>query len=278
MPFADLGTARIHYSEVGQGEPVLLIQGTGLTAAGWSPQIEALSASYRVISCDNRGIGKSSCSDGDISIDSMAGDVIALVQHLDTGPVHLVGHSLGGIIARRAARRAPERCKSLSLLCTLPTGRDGVTPRWASIGNQFRSMVGTKLSRRRAFAELVSSPARIERHGIDFIIEQLTNIFGRQLEELPAVVSKQILAMAKDKGRPDLPEVRRIPTLIVSGADDKIAPPIFGERLHGAIEGSSLMVIAQEGHAVTIQDAPRINDLLLRHFASTSNTPRAAAL
>ncbi|HRI67557.1 MAG TPA: alpha/beta hydrolase [Polyangium sp.] len=270
MPFANIGSVRIHYDEAGSGDPVLLIQGTGLTGIAWEPQIEALKSTYRVIWFDNRGVGRSSYSAGTFSIDDLATDALGLLYHLNTGPVHVVGHSLGGIIARRLARMTPELVRSLSLLCTLPTGREAVFPRLDGLRAKLATMIGSQQSRRQAFARLVSSPFRIEMHGLDAITEQLTKTFHRQLEDQPDVVPRQIMAMAKDDGRPNLPEVRDIPTLIVSGADDLIAPPIFGEKLHRAIPGSRLEILHREGHAVTIQNAQRINELLLQHLAGAA--------
>ena len=266
MPFAHIGSVCIHYDEIGQGEPVLLIQGTGLTGIAWEPQIEALKSTHRVIWFDNRGIGRSSYAGGAFSIDDLATDAMGLLYHLQTGPAHIVGHSLGGIIARRLVRMAPDLARSLSLLCTLPTGRDAVRPHLRGLGTKFSTMVGSPQSRRRAFAELVSSPFRIETHGLDAIIEKLTKTFHRQLEDQPEIVPWQILALAKDDGRPKLPEVRDLPTLIVSGADDLIAPPVYGEKLHRAIPGSKFEVVRQEGHALTVQNAEYANGLLFEHF------------
>src|SRR6185503_2192983 len=115
MPTLHTRGARVSYSRTGTGEPVLLIQGVGAVGNAWRPQIDALASRYSVITIDNRGIGASTITEGAVTIVDAEG----------IGRCHVVGHSMGGLIAMQIALTSPRRVKSLALLCTFPDGRSG---------------------------------------------------------------------------------------------------------------------------------------------------------
>ena len=135
------GGAEIHYTADGSGPAVLLVQGVGAIGRAWRPQIDALKASYTVIAFDNRGIGESTGGDGPLSIEAMAADALAVADASGASSFHLVGHSMGGIIAQQIAFAAPDRVRSLSLLCTFARGAQGATSEF--IGNGVRDCGST---------------------------------------------------------------------------------------------------------------------------------------
>ncbi len=104
----------------GAGEPVLFIHGLGSCTADWGPQVEYFARDYRVITFDLRGHGRSSRPQGGYSIERFARDTIALLDALETGPVHVVGLSLGGMVAFQLAADAPERVKSMTIVNSGP--------------------------------------------------------------------------------------------------------------------------------------------------------------
>jgi pimeloyl-ACP methyl ester carboxylesterase len=140
----------IYYELSGQGEPVLLIQGIGVAGSGWKLQTDDLSRHYQTLIFDNRGLGQSTPCTSAISIEAMAGDVAALMDQVGWTSAHIVGHSMGGVIAQEFALKYPKRARSLSLLCTFARGRDGarLTPwvLWVSL----RTRLGPRAWRRRA--------------------------------------------------------------------------------------------------------------------------------
>ena len=125
MPVLETAGAALHYTREGQGPPVLLVQGVGVVGEGWRPQIDGLADRFTVLAFDNRGFGGSTIRDGALSIESMAGDAIALVDALGFERFHVAGHSMGGVIAQAIALRATARVRSLAFLCTFAHGRDG---------------------------------------------------------------------------------------------------------------------------------------------------------
>ncbi|MEO8217795.1 MAG: alpha/beta fold hydrolase [Acidobacteriota bacterium] len=114
----------ITYDVRGRGPAVLFIQGVGVHGDGWSPQIAELSPHYECVSFDNRGIGRSCPSAAAITVEQLAEDALAVMDAADLPAAHVVGHSLGGLVALQMALGNPHRLRSLSLLCTFAAGRD----------------------------------------------------------------------------------------------------------------------------------------------------------
>lgn len=119
MPFATLDGQTLHYLDQGQG-PVVLLAGSYLWDTGmWAPQIEALSAQYRVIAVDLWGHGQSGpMPQGTTSLDDVARQMLALLDHLHIERVTLVGLSVGGMWGARLALAAPQRIAGLVLMDT----------------------------------------------------------------------------------------------------------------------------------------------------------------
>jgi 3-oxoadipate enol-lactonase len=111
---------RIAWDESGEGSPLLLIQGLGYGRWGWAPIVPALAARHRVISFDNRGIGESDKPEGPYTAAQMAGDALQVLDEAGIERAHVLGASLGGMIAQELAVAAPERVDRLVLCCTTP--------------------------------------------------------------------------------------------------------------------------------------------------------------
>ena len=110
----------LHYEEYGQGTPLLLLHGLGSSCRDWEYQIPVFAAHYRVIVMDIRGHGRSDKPRERYSIAGFAGDVEALIEHLNLGPLHLVGLSMGGMIGFQLAVDQPHVLKSLCIVNSAP--------------------------------------------------------------------------------------------------------------------------------------------------------------
>ena len=109
----------MYYLEAGSGEPLLLSMGFGGDHTAWAFQIGALSARYRVIAFDNRGVGRTDAPDHPYTTGMMARDSLGLMDALGIDRVHVIGVSMGGMIGQEPALAHPERVRSLHLGCTL---------------------------------------------------------------------------------------------------------------------------------------------------------------
>ncbi len=122
MPTANIGEVELYYEEHGRGEPLIMVLGLGQDIATWGFQVEELSKHLRLIVFDNRDCGKSSRCADNYTTESMAQDILGLMNHLRIEKTHLLGTSMGGMIAQHVALMAPEGLKSLILAGTTSWG------------------------------------------------------------------------------------------------------------------------------------------------------------
>ena len=122
MPDAKIGDIQIHYEEYGEGPPLIMILGLGQDTATWEFQVSDLSEHFRLILLDNRDSGRSSSSPESYTTETMAGDILGLMDHLGMARAHVLGTSMGGMIAQQVALMAPERVISLVLVSTASWG------------------------------------------------------------------------------------------------------------------------------------------------------------
>lgn len=257
---------RLAYKLVGKGPPVLFIQGSGVHGSGWGPQIEALSERYQCLSFDNRGIGESQPRGAAITVEQMAEDALVLMDTVGWSSAHVVGHSLGGLIALHLALSAPNRVRSLALLCTFARGRDATRLSWDMFWLGLRTYVGTRQMRRRAFVQMVLPADQLA--DADGWAARLAPIFGHDLADHPPVVMKQLAAMRVYDATSQLSRLKNVPTLVVGATHDRIASPDVVRTLVENIPGCRFVEFDNAAHGVTIQCAARINALLDELFTT----------
>lgn len=114
MPVLNNSDVHLHYETVGEGPPLMLIAGLASDHASWGPVTPTLAKHFTLIMPDNRGAGQTRCG-APISINAMADDIAALLDHLSIERAHVLGHSMGGIIAMKLAASAPKRIDRLVL-------------------------------------------------------------------------------------------------------------------------------------------------------------------
>jgi pimeloyl-ACP methyl ester carboxylesterase len=266
MPTLETPGASLHYSWAGAGPPVLLIQGVGVVGDGWTPQVDGLKDRFTLISFDNRGIGSSTIRDGRLTIEDMAGDALAVVDAVGFDRVHVVGHSMGGVIAQAVALHSPHRVKSLAFLCTFARGKDGSHVTLAMLATAMRMRIGTRPMRRNAFLELIMPARYLQQVDRPALASRLQPLFGHDLADQPTIVMKQLRAMSKFDAGARLRELAPIPTLVVAAAEDRIAIPSSGRALAAAIPGAKYVEIPDAGHGLPIHRADETNALLAGHW------------
>lgn len=266
MPSCATDGATIAFDRAGSGPAVLLIQGVGVIGRGWQPQVDALAGEYTMYSFDNRGIGRSTMDGKALSIEAMAQDALAVMDANQVDRFHLVGHSMGGVIAQEVALRAPERIASLCLMNTVVRGRDASGLTLPMIWTGLRTRVGSRTTRRRAFLELVMPKDALASADRAALADRLADLFGHDLADQPSIVMPQIRAMARYDARDRLAGLAGIRTLVMSAAHDRIASPASGRLLAAAIPGARYVEYADAGHGLPIQHADRVNAVLRDHF------------
>jgi pimeloyl-ACP methyl ester carboxylesterase len=244
-----------------------MIQGVGAQGTAPNPQVDILAKHYACLSFDNRGIGASQPAAMPLSVEQMATDALALMDHVGWASAHIVGHSLGGLIALQLALMAKGRTRSLTLLNTFARGADGtrMTPKILWIGLRMR--FAPRRFRRKAFIELVLPPgaANVDAEGL---ADRLSTVFGHDIADLPPITDRQLAAMRRHDVTPRLGELAGIPTLVISGENDLIARPSSGRAIAAGIPGARYVEIPGASHAFPILEAERCGALILKHLAA----------
>lgn len=263
------------------GPPLVFIQGVGLHGDGWSLQTVDLCDAWMCLSFDHRGVAQSQPQAGPISVERLAHDVLALMTAQGWSTAHLVGHSLGALVAIEAAALAPDRVRSLALLCSVTRGRDATRVTVPIVRLGVAAALGSARARRRAFLRLVLPPSARRGADHDALAASMAPHFGRDLAEQPWVVDAQLAALRRYDAGPRLSQLPRVPTLVVSAQHDPIAPPRFGRALAAAIPGAAFVCVEEAAHGVTLQRASEVNALLREHLvaadAAVSDAPLGAA-
>lgn len=253
----------------GAGAPVLFVQGVGVPGGGWRPQTAALADRCDCLWFDNRGAGLSVPANRPITVEQMAGDALAVMDAAGWPSAHVVGHSLGGLVAQQMALADRSRVRSLSLLCTFPGGRfvAPLTARMAWLG--MRTRVGTRRMRQRGFLRLVLPPAMAPDAAI---VAEVSALFGHDLADQPPIAAEQLRALRAADLTSRLAALTTLPTLIVTAAHDPIAPPSAGRALADALPGARYVEVPDASHGLPITHAALTNRLLFEHI--DASTPR----
>ena len=258
----------LSYTVCGKGESVVFVQGVSLHGAGWRPQVNSLYDSFECLTFDNRGIGKSQLNQNqDLSIDLMVQDLNAIMETQHWESAHIVGHSMGGLIAQKFALMYPEKVKSLALLCTFSNGAEATKLNYWLLKTGIKMRIGSKRSRRRAFLEMIMPKQVLRTSNLDCLAQELEPLFGHDLAVQPKIVNKQLSAMSKCDVTSQLHQLTAIRTLVVSAEHDKVAKPELGRKLASSIPNAQFVLINDAAHGVTLQKAEIINGLLAKHFS-----------
>ena len=267
MPFVERPGVKVYYQSRGQGVPVLMLQGVGVVGEGWRPQADELAGTYHVAVVDNRGIGQSLPCTSTISIAAMADDALAVMDQLGWDSVHVMGHSMGGVIAQHLALNHPQRVRSLSLLCTFSRGAEAARLTWPVLKMTLRTRLGSAAMKRRAFLEMLMPPQHLQGKDVAALAGDVAGLVGRDLATLPPILMKQLQAMRGSDLSSRLHELASIPTLVLSAGHDPIALTEYGRRLHQAIPGSAYLELEDASHGVTIEQPQRVNPILADFLA-----------
>jgi pimeloyl-ACP methyl ester carboxylesterase len=193
----------------------------------------------------------------------MAEDTLEVMNAAGFDTAHIVGHSMGGVIAQQIALTEPTRVQSLALLCTSARGSDARRLSGKMIWLGLRSRVGSRRMRRHAFLEITMAPDYLATHNRDALAERLAPLFGHDLADSPPIVMKQLSALKRFDATARLGELAGIPTRVLSAKHDIIFPSACGRALAAGIPGAKFVEVPDAAHGVPIQCPEVVNDALL---------------
>lgn len=237
----DVAGLRINVRVVGEGPPVLLINGIGAHAGTWSVVEEALPG-FRLIGYDAPGTGRSPMPRLPLSVPRLARLAAEVLDRVGVERADVLGYSLGGIVAQQFAAQSPHRVRRLLLVATTP-GWGGVT---ADLGVMLNLMLPVRFWSRRLYQEwlggLVGGRARYDRAWVEGLGEWRTQHAPSTHGYLGQLVGIGTWST--------LPVLGRIPhpTLVVAGGDDPLSPLANGVLLAARLPRARLLLAPGEGH------------------------------
>ncbi|MCP2279316.1 alpha/beta fold hydrolase [Nocardia amikacinitolerans] len=277
MPTSHINGAELAYIDTGlpprRPFAPTIVFGHGLLFGGWmfEPQIEALRSRYRCVAIDFRGQGYSAPTPSGYDMDTLADDVVALIDHLDLAPVHYVGLSMGGFVGQRIAARRGELLRSLTLLSTSAEAQGAVhAAKFKLLALAYR-LAGTGMVRDRAANLLFGPVFRASTAGEPVIAE-----WARRLSRSErAGIHRAIVGVAdRDAILPELDRID-VPTLVVVGADDVDTPPDKAKQIADHIAGATLEIVPNCGHTCTLEQPEAITELIARFVKTTDDVAAA---
>lgn len=265
MPTARIGEASLHYVDAGGGhDAVLLLHAFPLSSSMWEPQVKALSARFRVIAPDYRGMGRSRPAPEAATMESIVADVIALLRTLGVRQVAAAGCSMGGYVAFELYRRAPRLVRALALCDTKATAD---TPE-ARAGRE--TFARNALEKGLAWVQEDFAPKLLRPDPDPRAAERLREIIAEGTPEGVAAAQRG-MALRKDS----VPTLARIevPTLVVAGEQDQLIPLAEAKTMQAGVKGARLAVLPRAGHLPNLEAPEAFNQLLSGFFAAATAPP-----
>jgi pimeloyl-ACP methyl ester carboxylesterase len=262
MPYAEAGRVRLYYEVHGSGgPPVMLLAGLGQALESWGPSTAALASDHRVVVMDTRGLARSDRPDVPYTGAELAGDVAAVLNSAGLDRAHLVGHSMGGMIAMHTALEHPDRVRSLTLASAY-AATDDWSRRLFEVRRTMIDALGLvehfKLS-----TMFVFSP-RAFREMRDWMASMEQARDATPPDMAPYLRQLQFCMEHDVTGRLDQ---IRAPTMVVVGAEDILTSPIQGRELADAIAGADYAEVPATSHGV-IWENPEVFNGLVRSFVA----------
>jgi pimeloyl-ACP methyl ester carboxylesterase len=262
MPTVAVNDTELYYERRGAGEPLLMVMGMGGSHRHWGePFTDLIARDFDAISYDHRGVGYSGPLDGELSIGSLADDALALLDALSVPSAHVLGISMGGMVAQELALRAPQRLRTLALGCT-----------WA--GGPHGHFTTPEVAARIRDAALSGDRRRAIRAGWEFNFSQEYQAEDDRFERfyevadatrLPLrVLAAQGQACATHDTHARLSEITT-PTLVIHGTEDMLLEVANASLIAEQIPGARLELLEGVGHMFWWEQPERSAALVREH-------------
>jgi pimeloyl-ACP methyl ester carboxylesterase len=261
--------ARVYVRTLGEGHPLLLINGLGAHSAMWET-LERSLPDFRIVEFDLPGAGQSDTPWKPVSVKQLAALSTSIMDHFEMDRPDVLGYSMGGIVAQQLAADFPERVRRLVLLATSP----GMGQMQGDMKAFFNIMTPLRYMSRHAYVKtigsLVGGRARYDRR---WIAEQ----GALRLKHSPSWrgYCGQLFSLARWTGLPLLGEIKH-PALVVTGDDDPLTPVVNGMMLAHMLPNGRLLVCPGEGHLIAM-DADSVAHPAIREFLTAPRLDRAKA-
>jgi 3-oxoadipate enol-lactonase len=262
-----VGGTELYYERAGNGEPLLLIQGMSGTHRSWGqPFLSQLEPNFDCVVFDNRGIALSGAVTDPFTIAEMAADAAGLLEALEIESAHVLGISMGGMIAQELALAHPDRLRSLTLGCTYCGGPGSYLMDPADFKGMVEAMASGSQERVfRAMWELNLSPGfRAEESGY----AEFTAM-AKAMPVPPQTVQLQLQAIAAHDTSARLGELST-PTLLIHGSADRVLPVANGPLIASLLPAARLELLEDVGHMFWWEQPERSGELIREHALASA--------
>jgi 3-oxoadipate enol-lactonase len=264
VPVANAGPVELSYERSGSGPPLLLIMGMSGTLAHWGePLLELLRPDFDTIVYDHRGVGASSRVGEPLTIAALAEDAAGLLDALEIETAHVMGISMGGMVAQELALAHPGRLRSLVLGCTYCGGEGSVLTGEAVLRRLAEAMVSGDRERAIRTAWEANVSARFAADGVAYA--RFREIGLERAVAVP-VIMEQMRAIARHDTSARLSQVEP-PTLVVHGTEDQMLPVANAHLIAERIPGARLEIMEEVGHLFFWEEPERSAELVREHAA-----------
>lgn len=255
MPYVENRGARIYWTEQGSGPPILLIMGLSFTHEMWFRVVPELAPGNRMILFDNRGMGRSDVPRGPYTVRLMASDARAVLDAAQVDSAHVIGASMGGMIAQELALRHPERVRTLMLGSTSSRALLG---KWPLFEYGPRQWIGiSREERERSLRRLLyADTTPLERIQQDWEVRcACAWCYKGFVNQFSGILMWSAYRR--------LPRIHA-PTLVVHGDQDRMVPPENGRVLASRIPGARFELIRDAGHILSTDQPERCIEAIRR--------------
>ena len=265
MAFIKVNDIQMAYTDAGAGRPVVLIHGYPFNRSLWNEQIAALSESCRVIAPDLRGFGESDSSDEPSTMNRMAQDIAALLDHLGIPRATMGSLSMGGYVTFAFYKQFPSRVRALILADTRAQAD-------TEEGKQTRAQQAEKaLAEGMAGIADAMLPKLLTPETVSKRPEIVKRVRDMMLKTKPDGAAAALRGMAERDDQTSLLSKITVPTLILVGAEDAITPVADSETMNQKIAGSRLVVLENAGHVSNLERTEKFNEALLDFLSESSS-------
>jgi pimeloyl-ACP methyl ester carboxylesterase len=264
VPLAERDGAWLHWRSAGpaDGEPVLMIMGLAGSGRMWWRLEPHLADRWWLLLIDNRGTGDSDRVSGPLTMAGMAADAVAVLDAAGVESAHVVGASMGGMIAQRLALDHRHRVRSLVLACTTAGGRSGAPPWRLLAASALRPVIGPGRMFGIVAPALYAARTRRERP------QRVREDLGVRIADAtpPATVYAQLAATALHDSRARLHELAGLPVTVIHGSEDALVPVARAHELAAAIPGARLIELPETGHLLATDSEAEVGAALREHL------------
>jgi 3-oxoadipate enol-lactonase len=249
MPIANINGANLYFEEHGQGQPLVMIQGFAGNQFAWFFQVMAFEKHFRVITFDARGIGRSSVSKVPYTVPVMVDDVLGLMDYLKIDRAHILGLSLGGLVAQVIAIEHPERIMKLILVSTLPgTNLEYISEGVRGVG---RKVFNMDVVQAMDYFIKIAFNKPLYRYLIKLLSRpRLLTAYSDYFKQMQTVGEYNTV---------DRLHLIQSPTLVITGSNDRLVSPHCSEIIAGKIPRARLVMVKGGSHAFFLEMRSRLN-------------------